>query len=557
MRQGHARPLGMRFGRPATLIAVMLLVLLTTMASTSSANVTDTKVGASATAVPATTFRLAQQEPPDPFDPATLGDNRSIELAQNVFDGLTRTNERTLTIIPALAAGYRVSRGGTVYTFALRRGIRFQNGRTLTAADIVYSINRALNPKVKSQYAFFLSPIKGADAVAAGKAKTVSGLRALDSRRVQFTLTRVTPYFPALAAMWPYWAVDRQAISKYGPKWVDPPNINGTGAFRLVEQTTDAKYVFEANSRYFLGAPKVGRVEVTIVPDPGAQLARYRAGEFDVIQNLNAATYLQAQRDPQLKKELHKRPILRTTWINMSNDVAPFNNILVRRAFNQAIDKTALVKVALSGLGVPAHTFLPPGMPGSVAKTRKPIPYSPSAAKALLAKAGYPDGDDFPSVTMSFVARADFQAVAEFVQAQLKQNLGVNITLKPRPSKVFNKELGDPATRPAMSLYSFGLDYPDPQEQHEYLGMSPPNGFANYAAFSNKKFDALVTRANRTVNTNARMALHRQAETVFLDNYPIVPLYNPIATWLSKPWVHGFTVTPLYMTRWMNVSITR
>ena len=158
---------------------------------------------------------------------------------------------------------------------------------------------------------------------------------------------------------------------------------------------------------------------------------------------------------------------------------------------------------------------------------------------------------------MSFNARADFQAVAEFVQAQLKKNLGVNITLKPRPSKVFNKELGDPATRPPMSLYSFGLDYPDPQEQHEYLGVSGPSGFANYAAYKNPKFDALIAKANRTVNFDARMRLIQRLEevTVLLND---CRLYNPIATWLAKPaTVRGFTVTPLYMSRWAGISITK
>ena len=190
---------------------------------------------------------------------------------------------------------------------------------------MVFSLNRALNPAVKSQYAFFLSPIKGADAVSKGKAKTVSGVKALDPRTLQITLSQVTPYFPALASMWPYWAVDKNTIAKYGKNWVNPPNLNGTGAFRLTSQVVDSKYVFTANPQYFLGKPKVDRVEVTIVPDPAAELARYRAGEFDVIQNLDAASYLLVQRDPELKKQFHSLPILRTTWINMSNDKPPFD----------------------------------------------------------------------------------------------------------------------------------------------------------------------------------------------------------------------------------------
>ena len=108
-----------------------------------------------------------------------------------------------------------------------------------------------------------------------------------------------------------------------------------------------------------------------------------------------------------------------------------------------------------------------------------------------------------------------------------------------------------------MSLYSFGLDYPDPQEQHEYLEHIGTERFRELRGVKNPKFDALVAQANKTVNFNAPMALHRRAENVYLNDYPIIPLYNPIATWLAKPYVHGFKVTPLYMTRWMNVSINK
>lgn len=545
-----ARPrVNVRTTRTAFFLIFGTLVFLAAATTVSASRTSSTQSGS--------VFRLAQQEPPDVFDPATLSDNRSIELAQNVFDGITQINEKDLSIAPALATRFTTSRNGRVYTFFMRRGVTFQNGRAVTARDMVYSLNRALNPAVKSQYAFFLSPIKGADEVAEGKKKVVSGVRALDDRRLQITLKQPTPYFPALASMWPYWVVDRVSVARLGKKAFDPPNVNATGAFRLVRQVPDNSYTFEANPRYFGTKPKVGRVEVTIVPDASAQLARYRAGEFDVIQNLDAATYLQVQRDSQLRKQLHTKPILRTVWINMSNDKAPFNNPLVRQAFNRAIDKNALVRVALRGLGSPAHTFLPPGMPGSVAKTRKPTPFTAQAARQLLSRAGFPNGDGFPDVTMNFSARSDFQAVAEFVQSELKKNLNVDITLRPRPATVFNSELGDAAKRPLMSLYSFGLDYPDPQEQHEYLGVSGPTGFANYAAYKNARFDRLIATANRTTNFRTRMRLHRQAENIYLNDAPIVPLYNTIATWLAKPNVRGFTVTPLYMTRWVNVSVRK
>lgn len=500
-------------------------------------------------------LRLAQHEPPDPFDPGTLGDNRSIELAQNVFDGLTAVSEDDLRVVPALAESWEVSPDGKVYTFTLRDGVTFHDGKPVTARDVVYTLNRTLSPELKSGYVFFLSVIDGASEVSEGKAETARGVKALDDRRVQITLSQPAGYFPALAGMWPYWVVNPDVVEQHGRDWVNPPNIVGTGAFRLVRQIPDSKYVFEAYRDYWGGAPKLKRVEVTIVPDAAAQLARYRAGEFDVIRNLTAATYRQVQRSPELKAEFHSVPLLRTVWINMRNDKPPFNDRRVRLAFNHAIDKQALVEVALGGLGSPAHTFLPPGLPGSIADEREPLAFDPERARALLAEAGYPGGRGFPALDLYFESRADYQSVFQVVQGQLEENLGVRVRLRPTPIRAYNDLLNDPERRPLLSMYSFGLDYPDPQEQHEYLAMSQPRGFANYANYSNPRFDELVDRANRTTDPEERISLHEQAEAILLDDAPIVPLYHPLATWLAKPYVRGFEVTPLYMTRWVNVSV--
>lgn len=500
-------------------------------------------------------LRIAEQEPPDPFDPATLSDNRSIELAQNVFDGLTRINESDLSVEGAIAEDWSVSADGLTYTFALRDGVTFQNGDPVTAEDVVYTLNRSVNPEVKNQYAFFLGGIEGFAEVSEGTATELSGVKAIDDKTVEITLSAPAGYFPSLMALWPAWLVDQKTVEEFGEDWVNPPNVVGTGAFRLTEQVADSNYVFEANPDYFEGAPSLQRVEVTIVPEPATALARYEAGEFDVIRNLSPATYRQVQEDPELKAQFGSVPLLRTTWVNMRNDAAPFDDKNVRLAFNYAVDREAIVNVALGGLGSPASTFLPPGLPGSVAGEREPIPYDPEQARQFLADAGYPDGEGFPQVELVFQSRADLQAVAEVLQGQLRESLGIEIGLKGMPDKAFNDLINDPERRPLLTLYSFGLDYPDPQEQHEYLAYSQPRGFANYANFSNAEFDALIDEANQTTDFDQRMELHKQAETILLDDAAVVPLYHPLATWLVKPYVQNFAVTPLYMTRWANITV--
>lgn len=503
------------------------------------------------------TLRIAEQQAPDPFDPATLSGNKSIELAQNVYNGLTAVDPETSEVVPALAESWEVSDDGLEYTFTLRDDVQFHSGKPLTADDVVFSLNRAVDPDVRSNYAFFLAVIDGYDAVSDGSADVLSGVEAPDEGTVVIRLSRPAGYLPSLLTLWPYWVVDSETIEQHGDDWVNPPNVNGTGSYQLVGQTPDSEYVFEANP-HFWGEqkPSIDEIVVTIVPESATALARYEAGEFDVIRNLTAATYRQVLADPELSEQLGTASLLRTTWYNMRNDVPPFDDIRVREAFNRAIDRDAIVEVALGGLGSPAATFLPPGLPGNIADERDPISVDAEAARALLAEAGYPDGEGFPDLTLYYDARDDFQAVAELVQAQLAANLGIDIELAPTPNTAYNELLNDAERRPVFSMYSFGLDYPDPQEMHEYLVQSQPNGFANYGNFSNAEVDELIATANASVDPQERYEIHSQIDQIFLDEWAIIPLYHPLATWLAKPDVEGFEVNSLYMTRWENVSFS-
>jgi oligopeptide transport system substrate-binding protein len=553
--------------KPSRLIGLLLVAALLVLAASAcslgdessddTANTTSTTAegdGAQEGSSVPGTLRIAQAEAPDAFDPATLGDNRSIELAQNVFDGLTAVDEESLEAVPSLAESWEVSDDGKTYTFTLREAT-FHDGTPVTAQHFVDALNRTLSPEIGSGYVFFLSAIEGASEVNEGEAETASGIRAVDERTLEIRLNNPAAYFPALAGMWPYWVTDAETIAEHGDDWTTPPNVNGTGAFELTDVQADTQYTFERNEDYVHGAPELERVVVSIVPDPAAQLARYKAGEFDVIYNLTAATYREVQADEELREQFHSTPILRNVWINMRNDVPPFDDKNVRLAFNHAIDKEALIEVALGGLGSPAHTFLPPGLPGSVAEDRDPIEFDPELARELLADAGYEDGEGFPSLDLHYPSGAEFQTVFEFVQGQLQENLGITIGLRPMPRTAYNELLNDAERRPILSQFGFGLDYPDPQEQHEYLGVSQPAGFANYANYSNPEFDRLIQEANATTDTEERYEIHRRAETIYLDDAPIVPLYHPLGTWLAKPYVQGFERTPLYQVRWHGVTV--
>lgn len=496
------------------------------------------------------TLRIAVEQAPDPLDPATLSDNRSIELAQNVYRGLADVDQEA-QVVPGLATWE--SDDGKVYTFKLEPGNTFQSGEPITAEAIAFSLNRVLDPEIGSGYTFFLSLIEGADAVTKGKAKTAKGIEVVDERTLRITLTQPAAYFPAIASRWPYWAVDPKVVEEGGEQWVKPGNLGGSGPYRLTKATGDTEFGFAA-ADYGGPAPKIKKVNVSVVPEPATRVARYKAGEFDAVFNLSAAALAQAKRDPELEDQLGTISLLRTTWLSMDNSRPPFDDERVRQAFNYAIDRDAVVRVPLGGLGEPARTFVPPGTPLIEQPSETPPWYSfdPEEGKRLLAEAGYPDGEGFPKLDIVLGDRSEEQAVAQYLQAQLKENLGVEVGVKTMPQTAYNDLINDPATLPKLLIYSFGLDYPDPQEMLEFFGTS--EGFVNYERFSDKRFDELITKGNTSLDSAERTQAYSEAQEVFLDAAAVAPLYYGVAAWLAKPYLRGVGANRFYMNKWIDAS---
>jgi ABC-type transport system substrate-binding protein len=330
----------------------------------------------------------------------------------------------------------------------------------------------------------------------------------------------------------------------------------GTGPFTLSSAVGDSQYTFTANPSYFAGKPKLSRVQVTVLPSSAAAVARYEAGDFDAVINLDAPAIQVVNSSATLKAQLHSQPILRTVWLGMAFDKPPFNDIKVRQAFNHAIDRTTLIKVAAAGQATPGSGWLPAGLPGSIASTTKPYSYNPTLAKQLFSQAGYPNGQGFPSLDLYYTLGAGtYQQVFEFIQNQLQQNLNIRIGLKAIPHNDFNATMADASKRPIFYAYGFGLDYPDAQEQTTYLGITgAPYNLENY---SNPKYDSLVNAANASSNQAKRAALYAASERLRFSQAVDVVLYYPTTSWLVKPYVHGFGESPLYMKKWLGVSVTR
>ena len=290
------------------------------------------------------------------------------------------------------------------------------------------------------------------------------------------------------------------------------------------------------------------------MPDSTAAVARYQANEFDAVVGLSAAAILQVKSNPTLRSQFHTTPIERTVWLEMNNAKPPFDKLAVRQAFNHAIDKNAIIQIALAGVGTPANAWLPPGIAGNVNAQHSRSTYNVALAQQLLAKAGYPNGKGFPSVDLHYgINYGEYAQVYELIQGQLEKNLGIKVGLKELPINAFNNELTSPKTRPPLWGYTFGFDYPDAQELDQYLGIT--GAPYNYDGYSNKTYDRLVAQANADSNQATRAKLYAKAENVRLADAPTVPLYFVNQNWLVKPTVKGFGYSPLYMHPWRQVSI--
>lgn len=454
---------------------------------------------------------------PTTLDPALVEDVDTVGLIQQVFGGLVRWGAGN-RIVPDLAESWQVSPDGRVYTFRLRAGARFQQpiGRTVTATDVAYSLNRAMRPATKSPTArSYLGNILGSDEVLAGKTPDLRGIRVLDATTLSITIDRRRPYFLGKLTYPCAYVVCREAIEQNEGR-LDEKAMVGTGPFRLDQYRLGYSVSLAANATYHEGAPRLARIEMPILADSNARQTRYESGGLDLV-DVQRPDLPRIRRDPVLSKQLRLYPRA-NTWYLAMNQVAyaPFRDRRVRRAIAMAIDRKAMVASALQGTGTPATGIVPPGIPGRN-EAQAGLPYDPAAARALLAQAGYPGGKGMPKLLLSF--RQGTRYVEDCViaiRSDLKRNLGMDVEIQPIEWAQFltQRNRGDLA----CYFLSWYADYLDPEN---FLSMLFHTGSSdNTIGYSNPKVDQLCDAADVEPNPVRRMALYSKAEQAILDDSP-------------------------------------
>jgi len=531
-----------------------------------AADTTKADDSAPADAAPADqqVLRLRIAGEPKTIDPHLTNFSYETTLTKALFSGLF-TYDESLKVIANVAAEMPtlenggVSKDGKTYTIKIRKDAKWSDGRALTATDFVYSMKRAMDPKLAGPYTSFYFAIKGAkeyntafgtkDAPKTPSDADLAKLRdgvavtAKDASTIVYELAEPNPSFLSILALWTAFPVRQDLIEKFGDKWVEAGNHVGNGAFVLKEWKHNERFVFEANPNWHGGKAKLTRITISVMEDVTASYAAYLNNELDMTDVPPANRREVATAGSPLNKELVRKNELTTFALMMNNKIAPFDNVKVRKAFATAFDRKSYVEAVLAGVGQPATSWLPPGMPGFNAEIGKQYEFNAVKAKQLLSEAGFPDGRGLPKVTFLAVSNdTNRNVIAPFVIENFKKNLGIDVEYEFVDTATQNSRYTK--NQHQVTINGWGADWPYPDNWlPELLGTGGSN---NHTGYSSAKFDDLVKRAGAEPDEKKRLALYDEAQKVAIDeDLGLAPIYNREVFILVKPKVKSLILTSL------------
>ena len=478
---------------------------------------------------------------PASLDPAYATDIYAYTIVNQIFDGLVQFDSH-LNPIPAIAGFWEASVDGRVWSFYLRKGVRFHNGREVTAEDFVYSFTRLLDPAVRSPVTDFFKYIRGVEAFQAGKTSQVEGLQAPHRYTLQIALQE--PYAPFLSALAMSNAkvVPREEVEKLGKQFGQHPV--GSGPFAFVRWEQRHEIVLQAYDFYYEGRPFLDQIVFKISPDQQfeADFAAFLKGELEETVVPNA-------QGEQIRKNLHYRPytylakpLLHLLYIGLNTQKAPFTDRKVRQAFNYAINRKAIVQEIRKGVeSIPAQGILPPGMPG-YDPDLVGYYYNLRRAKQLLAEAGYPGGKGIPVLELWFSSKEDTaRKELEAYQEDLAE-LGITVEIHqaadwPTLQTILEER------KPAMFRLAWYSDIPDPDNFFYPLLFSQSK--LNCTFYRNPQVDQLLEEARHSTNYQQRMWIYREIEQLVLDDAPWISQHHKKFEYLYQPYVQGIKANAL------------
>jgi len=479
-------------------------------------------------------LHLRLKDDPSSLDPAHIVDVPGGALAAKIYNGLVRF-DRNAKIVPDIASRWDISEDGRTYRFYLREGVKFTDGREVTADDVVYSLRRILDPEVNSPRSWLLAEVKGASAFMKGESKELPGIRADGDGVVEIELESPSGLFLNFLAMPNASIIPRAGAGRVQRDLSDNPV--GTGPFKLEEWKHNNRIVLLGNQDYFMGSPRLSGIEYRIIPEALTAVVEFEQGNLDIM-DVPRAEYKKFTTELPWKDRILSRVGLNSYYLGFNCEKAPFDDKLLRQAFNYAIDREKIIDVLLEGRAIPASGPVPPEL---MSDARGGYEYNPEKARELLKRSGV----ELPlRVTFLFKADREVLTVAEVIQDYLKK-VGVELILVQREWSSF-KELVNKGEFDIFYLSWWG-DYPDAENflyPTFYSGNIGPGG--NRSRFSDLEVDRLLVEASRESDQDIRLQLLTAAEARIVELAPWVFLWHKKEVMVCQPRVKNYQIPLIY-----------
>ncbi|MBB5755179.1 ABC transporter substrate-binding protein [Prosthecomicrobium pneumaticum] len=461
------------------------------------------------------------------LDPAIGYDWQNWSIIKSLYSRLMDYTPGTPDLVPSLAESFTVAPDGLTYTFKLRKGVKFSNGREVVAGDVKYSIERAVDPKTQGPGGGFFGAIVGYDDLVGGTATGLAGIETPDADTVVFKLSRPDATFLHVLAINFASVVPKEAVEAAAGDFGKKPV--GSGTFVLKEWVIGQKLVFARNPDYFeKGVPHIDGFTIEIGQEPLVALLRLQRGEVDIAgDGVPPAKFLEMSKSPEFEGMIVDGQQLHTGYVTLNTRIKPLDDVKVRQALNMAINKERIVRI-VNGRATPANQPLPPLMPG-YDKSYEGYAYDVGKAKALLAEAGYPDG--FPTVLYS--TNTDPQPrIAQAIQQDLAA-VGVKAEIKALAQSNVIAAGGTEGEAPM--IWSGGMawiaDFPDPSNFYgPILGCAGAvQGGWNWSWYCNEDLQKQAVAADSLSDPAKKAEREALWGKIFIDimkDAPWIPIFN-------------------------------
>lgn len=485
---------------------------------------------------------------PQSLDPSHIQGVPEHRIYMALFEGLVGYDPVTSRAVPGVAESWTQSPDGLTLTFNLRKDAKWSNGDPVVAQDFVDGWLRTLDPATGSEYAYMIGMVvKGADEFNSGKgAKEDVAIKAVDDHTFQCELKGPMPYAIDMMAHYSFSPLPMKTIEKYGDAWTKPENFVGNGPYVLKEWKPQ-QYVFVVkNTKYWdAKTAKLRSIKFLPLDDLKTSYSMYKNGEID----WDTGVPNDMLDEIKLRKDYQVAPQVSTYYYVFNNSRKPLNDVRVRKALAMSVDKQGLVD-KITRAGQIAADAIVPAMDGYT--PAKGNPYNVDEAKKLLAEAGFPDGKNFPKLTILYNTNDNHKKIAEYVQEQWKQNLGIDVALQNQEWKTF---LDTRSNSHDFDISRAGWvgDYLDP---NTFLDMFIKGSGNNDGLYDNPKYDELIHQAAGMPAGPERFAVMEQAEDIFItQDQGIMPFYYYVSQNLidTNKWA-GWTANPLDVHSWKYIS---